>query len=63
MTAMATVMLRIAGMDWFDAVNHAFSAISTGGFSTKMRASPISTTCGLSWLSSSLPSFPVCISV
>ena len=28
-------MLRIAGMDWFDAVNHAFSAISTGGFSTK----------------------------
>ena len=35
MTAMATVMLRIAGMDWFDAVNHAFSAISTGGFSTK----------------------------
>ena len=25
MTAMATVMLRIAGMDWFDAVNHAFS--------------------------------------
>ena len=33
MTAM--VMLRIAGMDWFDAVNHAFSAISTGGFSTK----------------------------
>jgi trk system potassium uptake protein TrkH len=24
-----------AGMDWFDAVNHAFAAISTGGFSTK----------------------------
>ncbi|MFZ5766926.1 MAG: TrkH family potassium uptake protein [Thermodesulfobacteriota bacterium] len=24
--------LRLAGMDWFDAVNHAFSAISTGGF-------------------------------
>ncbi len=25
----------LAGMDWFDAVNHAFAAISTGGFSTK----------------------------
>lgn len=27
--------LRLAGMDWFDAVNHAFTALSTGGFSTK----------------------------
>ena len=26
----------LAGMDWFDAVNHAFPAISTGGFSTKV---------------------------
>ncbi|HIW97519.1 MAG TPA: TrkH family potassium uptake protein [Candidatus Tidjanibacter gallistercoris] len=34
-TATATVLLRIAGMSWFDAVNHAFSAVSTGGFSTK----------------------------
>jgi len=25
----------LAGMDWFDAVNHAFAAISTGGFSTR----------------------------
>jgi len=25
----------LAGMHWFDAVNHAFAAISTGGFSTK----------------------------
>lgn len=35
MTALATVLLRIAGMSWFDAVNHAFSTISTGGFSTR----------------------------
>lgn len=35
MTAVETVLLRIAGMNWFDAVNHAFSTISTGGFSTK----------------------------
>jgi trk system potassium uptake protein TrkH len=26
---------RAAGMDWFDAVNHAFTAVSTGGFSTR----------------------------
>lgn len=25
----------LAGMNWFDAVNHTFTAISTGGFSTK----------------------------
>lgn len=28
-------LLWIAGMDWFDAINHAFATISTGGFSTK----------------------------
>lgn len=27
--------LWLAGMDWFDAVNHSLSAVSTGGFSTK----------------------------
>lgn len=27
--------LRLAGMTWFDAVNHAFAALSTGGFSTR----------------------------
>lgn len=26
--------LRVAGMSWFDAINHAFAALSTGGFST-----------------------------
>ncbi len=34
-TAVETVLLRIAGMNWFDAVNHALSTLSTGGFSTK----------------------------
>ncbi len=34
-TAAETVLLRIAGMGWFDAVNHALSTLSTGGFSTK----------------------------
>jgi trk system potassium uptake protein TrkH len=30
-----TGALKLAGMSWFDAVNHACSAISTGGFSTR----------------------------
>jgi trk system potassium uptake protein len=33
--AIGILALRIAGMGWFDAVNHAFAAISTGGFSTR----------------------------
>ena len=28
-------LLKIAGMTWFDAINHAMSTLSTGGFSTK----------------------------
>lgn len=29
------LLLRIAGMGWFDAINHAMATMSTGGFSTK----------------------------
>ena len=32
--AVGIVSLRLAGMSWFDAINHAFTALSTGGFST-----------------------------
>lgn len=35
MTLAETILLKVAGMDWFDAINHAFSTVSTGGFSTK----------------------------
>jgi trk system potassium uptake protein TrkH len=28
-------LLKIAGMNWFDAINHAMATMSTGGFSTK----------------------------
>ncbi len=35
LTVMDAVLLHIFGMGWFDAINHAFSTISTGGFSTK----------------------------
>ncbi|HEY8094849.1 MAG TPA: potassium transporter TrkG, partial [Methylobacter sp.] len=33
-TLACIVALRFAGMDWFDAICHAFSAMSLGGFST-----------------------------
>lgn len=35
MTIVLTVLLYIAGMDWFDALNHSFSTVATGRFSTK----------------------------
>lgn len=35
LTIANTLLLMIFGMDWFDAINHAFCTISTGGFSTK----------------------------
>jgi trk system potassium uptake protein TrkH len=34
LTAACVVCLRFAGMNWFDAVCHGFSALSLGGFST-----------------------------
>lgn len=34
-TLVLTLLLTIAGMSLFDAVNHAFSTMATGGFSTK----------------------------
>ncbi len=33
-TVIAVISLRIAGMSWFDAICHGFSAIALGGFST-----------------------------
>lgn len=35
LTLLQTLLLWIAGMSWFDAVNHSFATIATGGFSTK----------------------------
>ncbi|MBQ7209830.1 MAG: TrkH family potassium uptake protein [Paludibacteraceae bacterium] len=34
LTATESVLLRLFGMNWFDAVNHALTTIATGGFST-----------------------------
>lgn len=35
LTFAETILLKIAGMSWLDAVNHSFTTMSTGGFSTK----------------------------
>jgi len=33
--AAGTIAYRVVGMTWFDALNHSFAAVSTGGFSTR----------------------------
>ena len=35
LTVIEAILLKLAGMGYFDAVNHAMSTLSTGGFSTK----------------------------
>lgn len=35
LTALEMISLRIAGMSWFDAINHSLTTLATGGFSTK----------------------------
>ena len=34
-TLLAAVLLRVGGMNWFDAVCHSFATIATGGYSTR----------------------------
>ncbi|MCK9255180.1 MAG: TrkH family potassium uptake protein [Bacteroidales bacterium] len=35
LTFILSVLLFFSGMDWFDAINHAFTTMATGGYSTK----------------------------
>ena len=35
LTGLCCLALKLSGMDWFDAVNHSFTSVATGGFSTK----------------------------
>lgn len=35
LTALQVAMLMLAGMDWFEALGHAFATMGTGGFSTR----------------------------
>lgn len=38
LTVSETIFLKIAGMNWFDALCHSFGTIATGGFSTKQES-------------------------
>jgi len=35
LTFLQFLLLKVAGMTWYDAINHAMATVSTGGFSTK----------------------------
>jgi len=35
LTFVQFLLLKVAGMNWFDSINHAMATVSTGGFSTK----------------------------
>ncbi|MFK5938748.1 MAG: potassium transporter TrkG [Sulfurimonas sp.] len=43
------LLLKFFGMNWFDAINHAFSTISTGGFSTKNNSLAYFQSDGIIW--------------
>ncbi|WP_458701193.1 TrkH family potassium uptake protein [Sulfurospirillum sp. 1307] len=43
------LFLMVFGMNWFDAINHAFSTISTGGFSTKNSSLGYYSNYGIIW--------------
>ena len=49
LTFLDMVCLKVFGMSWFDAINHAFSTISTGGFSTKNNSLGYFTNDGIIW--------------
>jgi len=49
LTLIDMLLLKFFGMGWFDAINHAFSTISTGGFSTKNTSMGYFTQDGIIW--------------
>ena len=49
LTTVDMLLLKLFGMSWFDAINHAFSTISTGGFSTKNSSLGYFTNDGIIW--------------
>jgi len=49
LTIIDMLFLKYFGMGWFDAINHAFSTISTGGFSTKNTSIGYFTQDGIIW--------------
>jgi len=49
LTLIDMLFLKFFGMNWFDAINHAFSTISTGGFSTKNNSLGYFSNDGIIW--------------
>lgn len=49
LTLVDMILLKFFGMGWFDAINHAFSTISTGGFSTKNASMGYFSNDGIIW--------------
>ena len=50
LTAAEVLCLRLAGMPWFDAVIHAFTTISTGGFSVKNASIAAYNSLAIEWI-------------
>jgi trk system potassium uptake protein TrkH len=50
LTVTEAFVLRCFGMNWFDAVTHAFSTISTGGFSTHNNAAAHYNSAAVEWV-------------
>ncbi len=50
LTIVDMTLLKLFGMNWFDAINHAFSTISTGGFSTKNNSIAYFNNDGVIWV-------------
>jgi len=50
MTAIETILLMIAGMDFLDAISHAFSTLGTGGFSTKNKSIASFQSAAIDWI-------------
>ncbi|MBU1927885.1 TrkH family potassium uptake protein [bacterium] len=50
LTLLDLLLLKLLGMNWFDAINHAFSTISTGGFSTKNSSIAYFNNDGIIWI-------------
>jgi len=49
LTIVDMLLLKFFDMSWFDAINHAFSTVSTGGFSTKNNSLGYFTNDGIIW--------------
>ena len=50
LTVCEAICLRIAGMNWYESVIHAFSSISTGGFSTRNASIAAFNSLAIEWI-------------